>query len=196
MDVLERQAQAKLPVKVRIDNKTMPEPNTGCLLWIGSVDKDGYGKIYFSGQHKRAHRVIFELHFGEIPKGALIQHKCDTPSCCNIDHLEMGTPLTNMQDKVNKGRLRNQNMSKTHCKHGHEFTPENTRIYDGRRVCYYCLAKKRGYDSNRARFNGLATHCKYGHEYTAENVYYYQCKPNVRFCVECKNLRKARIRKN
>ena len=31
-----------------------------------------------------------------------------------------------------------QNARKTHCKRGHAFTPENTRIYNGDRLCRAC----------------------------------------------------------
>ncbi|WP_084546433.1 WhiB family transcriptional regulator [Glycomyces arizonensis] len=43
------------------------------------------------------------------------------------------------------------NAAKTHCKWGHEFTPENTRIsgYNGQRVCRACAAE--GGRRHRAR---------------------------------------------
>ena len=46
------------------------------------------------------------LYCGEIPKGYLVCHKCDNPKCTNPEHLFIGTPNDNMQDKINKGRLR------------------------------------------------------------------------------------------
>jgi hypothetical protein len=125
-----------------IEERTIPEPNSGCVLWTKGGDKDGYGKLMFNGKHRRAHTVVFELAFGPIPKGHLIQHACDTPACCKLSHLSLGTPLSNMRDKVTKGRLRNQNMDKTHCKNGHEFTPENTFNY-GKRVCKTCCYARR-----------------------------------------------------
>lgn len=107
----------------------MPEPNTGCILWFGASDKDGYGKMCINRKHLRTHRIVYEMHYGPIPEGRIVQHSCDTPSCCNIDHLVLGTYLSNMQDKVRKGRLRNQHMGKTHCKRGHDLTdPLNVRL--------------------------------------------------------------------
>lgn len=133
-----------------IENKTIPDPNSGCVLWAGGACRDGYGKMRFNDKHRKVHTVVFELVNGPIPDGHLIQHKCDTPACCNPDHLALGTPLSNMRDKVAKGRLRNQNMSKTHCKWGHEFTPENTFNY-GKRVCRTChYARQKTYQSKRA----------------------------------------------
>jgi hypothetical protein len=131
-------------IESRLQKNLTPEPMTGCHLWVGYADKDGYGKIYWNKRHRRAHTVVFELAKGPIPKGYLIQHTCDTPSCANLAHLRLGTPLSNMQDKVKKGRLKNQNMGKTHCKHGHEYSVTGfyTYMYAGytgpRRRCREC----------------------------------------------------------
>lgn len=124
---------------LRLDAKTVPEPNTGCLLWTGSYDKNGYGKTHHNKKHIRAHRLAFELKHGPIPEGKLVQHSCDTPACCNSDHLSLGTPLSNMQDKMKKGRFRNQYINASHCIRGHEFSSLNTRHKrGGERICVIC----------------------------------------------------------
>lgn len=129
-----------------INNKTTPEPNSGCHLWTASVDKNGYGKIFYNKKHWRVHRLVYAIeHKISLSAKDFIQHKCDTPSCCNLFHLEIGNALTNMQDKVKKGRLRNQYMNATHCKRGHEFNYENTKIEkDGTRTCVICRRKRVG----------------------------------------------------
>jgi hypothetical protein len=82
-----------------------------CWLWKGCRDKDGYGKLTVmrpSGKSSYrpvgAHRISWEIHFGEIPEGMLVLHRCDTPRCVNPAHLFLGTPNDNMQDKVKKKR--------------------------------------------------------------------------------------------
>ena len=130
-------------VNVRIETCSVPEPNTGCVLWTANSDKNGYGKIYYNKKHWRAHRLSYYLNKGEISESLQVCHQCDTPACINPQHLFLGTNKDNMIDKVKKGRLRNQNINKTHCKFGHEFISENIRwekttIGTPRRTCITC----------------------------------------------------------
>ena len=86
-----------------------PEPMTGCHLWIGGADPDGYGVISRQGRRgkqERAHRVAYELFVGPIPDGICVLHRCDTPACVNPEHLFLGTNLDNVRDRDAKGRGR------------------------------------------------------------------------------------------
>jgi hypothetical protein len=84
-----------------------PEPNTGCYLWLRCVGLDGYGKTSRAGKTLRAHRVAYADHYGVEPGEHQVLHRCDQPSCVNPEHLYLGTPLQNMQDKMVRGRWRN-----------------------------------------------------------------------------------------
>ena len=75
-----------------------PEPNTGCLLWIGSYYHYGHGSAWHQGQKWQAHRLAWTLARGPIPEGAWICHKCNVPACCNPDHLYVGDAQTNQRD--------------------------------------------------------------------------------------------------
>jgi len=90
--------------KDRFLSMTEPEPNTGCLLWIGGGIPSGYGVVYESGRHVRAHRMSYELFVGTIPESLCVLHACDTPSCVNPDHLWLGTKRENNADRDRKGR--------------------------------------------------------------------------------------------
>lgn len=89
------------PEKERFWEKVSKSDN--CWTWIGHLDATGYGR-FNAKQSDRAHRYSYILHFGSIPHGLLVCHKCDNPSCVNPDHLFVGTDKDNRDDCIAKGR--------------------------------------------------------------------------------------------
>jgi hypothetical protein len=86
------------------------EDGSGCLLWTGTKDAHGYGRITIGhgrpgGGRRLAHRVAYYLAKGPIPKGMLVRHLCHTPACVNPAHLAVGTHADNARDKVEAGRV-------------------------------------------------------------------------------------------
>lgn len=83
----------------------LDKTDSGCWIWTGPKDPDGYGKTWWQGAaNRRVHRVVYTNMIGPIKDGYHILHKCDNPSCANPDHLWQGTHLENMQDAKQKGR--------------------------------------------------------------------------------------------
>lgn len=78
---------------------------SGCWEWLAGKTEAGYGKFTLGGGVTfRAHRLMWELVFGEIPEGLCVLHTCDSPPCCNPRHLWLGTQGQNVDDMTAKGR--------------------------------------------------------------------------------------------
>lgn len=92
------------PLSERFWSKVDKKHISGCWLWMANKNTQGYGSFDIDGKGKRAHRVAYELHYGSIPKGKLVCHHCDNPSCVRPDHLFLGTQQDNVNDMVRKGR--------------------------------------------------------------------------------------------
>jgi hypothetical protein len=86
--------------------KAIPEPNSGCLLWLGPYSSGGYGNVYDRDDRKSngAHRLSYKLNKGPIPLGMCVCHQCDVPECINPEHLFLGTTQDNTADMIAKGR--------------------------------------------------------------------------------------------
>ncbi len=76
------------------------EKKDGCWRWLASTSGDGYGLH----ANTKAHRFSWRVHFGDIPDGLHVCHRCDNPWCTNPDHLFLGTHRDNMRDMANKER--------------------------------------------------------------------------------------------
>jgi hypothetical protein len=79
----------------------------GCWLWSAHIRPDnGYGSFGMRGRTTSAHRASWIIHFGEIPEGLFVLHRCDNRRCVRPDHLFLGTNKDNSDDKIAKGRAR------------------------------------------------------------------------------------------
>lgn len=98
-------------VRNTFDRSFIPEPNSGCWLWLGKLNAAGYGNIFARDENRKvfgliAHRVSYWIEHGHVPAGVSVCHRCDMPSCVNPEHLFLGTQEDNIRDCVRKKRHR------------------------------------------------------------------------------------------
>lgn len=136
----------------------------GCWMWTAGLDRYGYGQIRY-GDTTRAHVVMYQLMVGPVPEGKILDHQChnDDPACAGgvaclhrrcirPDHL---IPRTVRENVLAGTGLTAQNARKTQCVNGHEFTEENTHVWDQNghpaRRCRACDAARMAESRRRAR---------------------------------------------
>jgi len=77
-----------------------------CWEWRAYRNQDGYGKYMLNGRVESAHRIAWQMNWGDIPDGLCVCHRCDNPACINPAHLYLATHQENMDDMREKGRAK------------------------------------------------------------------------------------------
>lgn len=123
------------PLTDRIRAMSVEAPD-GCWIWTSAVVQGRYGKMWVSGKMMRAHRASYIAFKGPIPDGLVLDHLCRNRLCVNPDHLEAVTTAENLRRGTAPSALLR---GSTHCRHGHQYTPNNTYFgSDGVRQCREC----------------------------------------------------------
>lgn len=103
---------------------------------------------------RKVYRMVLESFIGPCPVGSEACHRNDDPADDRLENLYWGTRSQNLFDMVRNDK--HHNAVKTHCKKGHEFSPENTQIRKrGKGTARDCIACMQVYNETRAvRRNG------------------------------------------
>ncbi|MCW2768163.1 MAG: hypothetical protein JWO11_4122 [Nocardioides sp.] len=124
-----------------------------CWPWRGLLAQNGYGIFSDGGQNAGAHRVAFELAYGEIVDDLVLDHLCHTLDeacpggfacmhrrCVRPSHLELVDRGENTRRGIRQitEAARRRAGRVTHCPQGHEYTPENTLVSGKKRRCRAC----------------------------------------------------------
>ncbi len=135
-------------IQDRIRGLSMADPNSGCWLWIGLLNKDGYA--WLGGPPKKAgrlaHRASYEAFINCIPSGLELDHKCRIRCCVNPNHLE---PVTHAEN-VRRGIIGAQ-ASRANCKWGHPFSGDNLVMEGNKRRCKKCRKNRNAAISKRRK---------------------------------------------
>lgn len=116
---------------------------SACWTYPQKASVNGYAVVTVFGRSMLAHRYAYEISVGAIPDGLQLDHLCRNRRCVNPAHLE---PVSQRENLLRGEGFAGTNARKTHCKRGHEFTPENTRLRPGGRDCRACA---RAHDRKR-----------------------------------------------
>lgn len=136
----------------RFFDKYVPEPNTGCWLWIASLSQDGYSQFRDeNGRNTSGHRWAYTHWISEIPLGLELDHVCRITMCVNPHHLSLVTKVENNKRRwdadgrtsINRRRVLARqdfrpNAQKTQCPQGHTYDFENTIWWKTQRMCRAC----------------------------------------------------------
>lgn len=122
----------------------------GCWEWTGALDPDGYGRFRYRNRSALAHRVAWELIYGE-PVPEVLDHRCPDPTgrreknrrCCNVRSREHLLPSTVVQNTLTGETVTGGNLRKTHCARGHPFDRTNTASRGGKRSCRTCRRNRK-----------------------------------------------------
>lgn len=119
-----------------------------CWLWLRAKDAKGYGRVGWGGKVLLAHRVAYELFFGQIPDGLPLDHLCRVPACVNPGHLE---PVPTRENTARGVHPSATALRENRCVNGHNYTPENTYRWRGERQCRQCMRDRRSTAPARPR---------------------------------------------
>lgn len=144
----ENHGRGRIPLGMVVKREELVPVNP-CIEWSGALDDKGYGIVGTRTYGTRlAHRIIYMMARGlRLRPEEQLCHTCDNRKCINPNHLYVGNHADNAQDREERGvstqavataAAAAKQLAKTQCVRGHEYTPENTRVYDGKRRCLTC----------------------------------------------------------
>lgn len=135
--VIERAGRAKLTAHIAARTQRTA---AGCLEYQGTRNAAGYGIVNMGGAGPvLVHRVAWALAHGEVPEGLEIHHRCETRSCCAIEHLEPTTHARNLsvassKPKTPESRVRMRAAQQQRAAAHHEANAKrDARIVEQRR---------------------------------------------------------------
>jgi hypothetical protein len=128
-------------MRTNYEAKYIPEPNSGCWLWLGQVNQHGYGRTRLaSGRSQVAHRAVYEAYHNiVVPADLELDHLCYVRCCVNPDHLEPVTRSVNVRRAIRHNRGRNISEADSRCPNGHSMVGDNICVRkQGKTISIIC----------------------------------------------------------
>lgn len=114
--------KSSLSLRDRIEKKIFPVPMSGCWIWMGAVNHQGYGQVRVQEGTTLVHRILYEEARGPIPKQLECDHLCRVRCCVNPDHIDLVT----RRENIRRGTAPSaKQMAQTHCFRGHPLSGDN-----------------------------------------------------------------------
>lgn len=104
-----------------------------CWLWTKHRDGWGYGVFEIKGKRYMAHRIAWEMTFGEIPKGQQLDHICRNPACVRLEHLRYATNAQNACNTPGKAHSSTGFKGVSYCKQTQKWRAR-IRVGGGKRI--------------------------------------------------------------
>lgn len=119
------------------------DPGTGCWLWTGRVDRDGYATVPPAvrgptGMDK-GHRAVWKRMVGPLRSEEVLDHVCWVKRCVNPAHLDV---VSEAENKRRRGGWRRNGR----CGRGHRYDWDPAEYDAWPRVCPACMAGRTGPD--------------------------------------------------
>lgn len=119
---------------------TAPPPMSqvpgSCWVWVGPMSTDGRPLMQVEGQTKSVRRMLYDLVYGPLAARTFLAPGCAVGRCCNPHHV-----VTEDRGPVRGQSVPFQKTGYDRCKYGHPLTPDNSYVYNGRKLCRTCRAK-------------------------------------------------------
>lgn len=147
----------------------------GCWVWIGATS-GGYGKIQRGRRGAGfawAHRVVWELLYGEVPADMRVLHRCDNPPCIRPTHLYLGTQEDNMRDAAARGRTSSGENHPSHRLSAEDVRQVRTRLARGDKQAEIA----RDFGVSRGTIGDIATNRTWCTSHRAEQRAYLAAQP-------------------
>lgn len=102
----------------------------GCIEWVGSINRYGYGYMYYRCKTYAAHRLAYMLEFGVIPSKKFVCHSCENRKCVTVEHLFLGNPKESINEMLNVRKNITISLPKNMVENVRKYAIKNDELFE------------------------------------------------------------------